>query len=112
MSSLAASEEISSPPPWARMPKPALAGVENVPTFAPDGLKRATWRPGAPLLVPVLVVVYVIDGQHRKRFYERIGHAPMIRRMTEAASPASRSSVCATSGWYSPSFFASSIARR
>jgi Ca-activated chloride channel family protein len=41
-------------------------------------------------IVPVLVVAYAFDGQRRRRALERIGHLPMIRRMTASISPARR----------------------
>src|SRR5688572_18959333 len=41
-------------------------------------------------LVPVLVVAYAFDGQRRRRVLERIGHLPMIRKMTASYSPARR----------------------
>lgn len=42
------------------------------------------------LVVPVLVVAYALEGQRRKRLRERIGHLPMIARMTANFSPARR----------------------
>jgi Ca-activated chloride channel family protein len=42
------------------------------------------------LLLPILVVAYAFDGQRRRRVLERIGHLPMIRRMTASSSPAAR----------------------
>src|SRR5581483_29457 len=41
-------------------------------------------------IVPALIVSYAFDGQRRRRLYERIGHLPMIRRMTASYSPARR----------------------
>jgi Ca-activated chloride channel family protein len=41
-------------------------------------------------IVPVLVIAYAFDGQRRRRALERIGHLPMIRRMTASISPARR----------------------
>jgi len=41
-------------------------------------------------IVPVLVVAYAFDGQRRRRALERIGHLPMIRRMTASISSARR----------------------
>jgi Ca-activated chloride channel family protein len=41
-------------------------------------------------LVPVLVVAFAFDGQRRRRVLEKIGHLPMIRRMTASTSPARR----------------------
>ena len=33
-------------------------------------------------IVPILVVAFALDGQRRRRLLERIGHLPMIARMT------------------------------
>src|SRR5438093_11379655 len=41
-------------------------------------------------IVPILVVAYALDGQRRRRLLERIGHLPMIARMTASFSPARR----------------------
>ena len=41
-------------------------------------------------MVPILVVAYALDGQRRRRLLERIGHLPMIVRMTASFSPARR----------------------
>src|SRR5437763_15007863 len=41
-------------------------------------------------IVPILVVAYALDGQRRRRVLERIGHLPMIARMTASFSPARR----------------------
>jgi Ca-activated chloride channel family protein len=41
-------------------------------------------------IVPFLVVAYALDGQRRRRVLERIGHLPMIARMTATLSPARR----------------------
>jgi Ca-activated chloride channel family protein len=41
-------------------------------------------------LVPLLVAAYALDGQRRRRLYERIGHLPMIQRMTASFSPGRR----------------------
>src|SRR5437762_1226469 len=41
-------------------------------------------------IVPILVVGYALDGQRRRRVLERIGHLPMIARMTASFSPARR----------------------
>jgi Ca-activated chloride channel homolog len=41
-------------------------------------------------VVPVLVLAYALDGQRRRRVLERIGHMPMIARMTASFSPARR----------------------
>jgi Ca-activated chloride channel family protein len=42
------------------------------------------------LLVPIAVVAYAFDGQRRRRALERIGHLPMLLRMTASSSPARR----------------------
>jgi Ca-activated chloride channel family protein len=42
------------------------------------------------LMVPALIVSYAFDGQRRRRVLEKIGHLPMIRRMTASYSPARR----------------------
>ena len=41
-------------------------------------------------LVPLLVIAYALDGQRRRRLFEKIGHLPMIQRMTRSFSPARR----------------------
>jgi Ca-activated chloride channel family protein len=41
-------------------------------------------------LVPLLVIGYALDGQRRRRLYEKIGRLPMIQRMTRSFSPARR----------------------
>jgi Ca-activated chloride channel family protein len=41
-------------------------------------------------LMPVLVIAYAFDGQRRRRLLEKLGHHPMIARMTASASPARR----------------------
>ncbi len=41
-------------------------------------------------LVPLLVVAYALDGQRRRRLLEKIGHLPMIQRMTASSSPGRR----------------------
>lgn len=41
-------------------------------------------------LVPLLVVGYALDGQRRRRLLEKIGHLPMIQRMTASFSPGRR----------------------
>jgi Ca-activated chloride channel family protein len=38
------------------------------------------------VLVPVLVIAFALDGQHRRRLLERIGHLAQIRRMTASVS--------------------------
>ena len=42
------------------------------------------------LLLPVLVIAYAFDGQRRRRALERIGHLPMLRRMTASSSSSGR----------------------
>ncbi len=42
------------------------------------------------VLVPIMVIIYAIDGQRRRKLLEKIGHLPMVARMTRSASPGRR----------------------
>ena len=44
----------------------------------------ALW--GLAAILPLLVVVFAVDGQLRRRVIERIGHLPQVRRMLESMS--------------------------
>ena len=58
------------------------------------GLSAANWE--SPrllwlgLLLPLLIFAYAFDGQRRRRVLERLGHLPMIQRMTATVSPVRR----------------------